>query len=122
MRASEIALYVICFNAATALLAPTGIFGTGPEGTEVTSTYFVLALAIGALSLGGVSILGFSFKVPAVITFFGGICLACITMMGTLLYQMHVPGEIITTLVFIVGVVDVIALIQIAGGAHGPMD
>lgn len=121
MRASEIALYVICFNAATALLVPTGIFPTGPQGTGATSTSFMLAVAIGALSLGGVSILGFSFKVPAVITFYGGMCLACITMMSTLLYQMHVPGEIIGTLVFIVGLVDVLALIQIAGGAHGPM-
>lgn len=122
MRATEILLFVICFNVACPLVGLTGIFGVGPEGTDIISSYLVWGAAAAALAATGVSILGFSFKLPAVITIFASIYGASVAGMGTLLIQLHIPVEIIGALVSITMIVGIIGILQISGGAHGPMD
>jgi len=126
MRMTEIFWFIICFNIAIPLVAATGIFGTGPEGTSIISDYLTIAAAATALAVGGVSIMGWSFKVPAVITVLAAIYAASIAGMDVLIAQIIQPASIAATFagVFttIAAIVGVLGLIQIAGGAHGPME
>lgn len=132
MRAVEIMLFVICFNVAAPLVGLTGIFGVGPGGTDIISSYLMWGVAAAALAATGVSIMGFSFKLPAVITIFGSIYGASVAGMGTLLLQILATGAtgadlanitiLIATIVTIVTIVGILGILQISGGAHGPMD
>lgn len=122
MRASDIMFFVLCFNIAAPLVAATGIFGAGPAGAAALGGYFVWGAAAAALAAGGVSVMGFSFKIPAVITVFGAMYGASVALMGTLLYQLSIPVLIVGAITSISAVVGIVGIIQIAGGAHGPME
>lgn len=127
MRARDISLYLICVAVAAPLIAMTGIWITGPEGmgTSAIASVFTVSIVIGILAAGGVSIMGWSFKVPAVLTAFLGIYVFCSTMMVTLIGQMIHPWEIAAifsgVLITLFAVVGYFAALEIAGGAHGPM-
>jgi len=127
MRARDISLYVICVAIAAPLIAMTGIFATGPAGMDVSTiaSIFGVSVVIGILAAGGVSIMGWSFKVPAVLTSFLGIYVFCSTLIVTLTAQMIQNWQIAAVFsgvfVTLFAVVGYFAALEIAGGAHGPM-
>lgn len=118
--------FIICFNLSAILIAPTMIFNVGPSGTSILSDYFVLTAAATALAVGGVSVMGWSFKIPAAITVFGAIYAASIAGMNILLFQIIHPWEVaviisgvLDTLTAIIGVVGIL---QLAGGPFASME
>jgi len=127
MRARDIALYTICVAIAAPLIAMTGIFSTGPAGVDISTiaSTFGVSVVIGILAAGGVSIMGWSFKVPAVLTSFLGIYVFCSTLIVTLTAQMIPNWEIAAifsgVFVTLFAVVGYFAALEIAGGAHGTM-
>lgn len=128
MRARDISLFVICVAIAAPLVLMTDIFSSGPAGADAESikSYFAVGVVVGALMAGGASILGFSFKVPAVLSaFFIGYTF-CATLLTTLTAQMIPQAEIAATfslvLVALFAVVGYFAALEIAGGPHGPME
>jgi len=128
MRARDFSLYLICVALATPLVMLTGVFSAGPEGvgTSAILSTFGVAAVIGMLAAGGVSIMGWSFKVPAVLTAFGAIYIFCAAMMTTMVAQMIRPWEVAAVFsgvfVALFAVVGYFAALEIAGGAHGPME
>lgn len=127
MRARDISLFVICIAIAAPLVMATGIFSSGPEGADVTTigSAFVVSTVVGVLAAGGATIMGFSFKVPAVLTAFLAIYVFCSTLIVTLTGQMIPKAEVAATfsmvLVALFAVVGYFAALEIAGGPHGPM-
>lgn len=133
VRARDIALYTICIAIAAPLVVMTGIFSTGPAGMDVSaiSAIFGVSVVIGILAAGGVSIMGWSFKVPAVLTSFLGIYVFCSTLIVTLTGQMiagmgtdyawAIAAIFSTVFITLFAVVGYFAALEIAGGAHGPM-
>lgn len=132
MRALDICYFIICFNFAVILVAQTKIFGAGPVGTDIGNLMILIGLAVGALTVGGVSIMGWSFKTPAVIGVFAGIYAASVAMLDVLIAQIigAIPDPnasaiattfvmLFTTLCTIIGVQGAM---QLAGGAFGPME
>lgn len=126
MRARDISLFVICVSLAIPLIAMTDIFA-GPTGGSTGSimAIFAVGAVVGILAAGGVSIMGWSFKVPAVLTAFLAIYGFSATMITTLTLQIIKPIEVaaIFSGVFIAlfAVVGYFAALEIAGGPHGPM-
>lgn len=134
MRARDIMLYAICVSIAAPLIVMTCIFGAGPGGTNIglIKSKVEVSLVIGILAAGGVSIMGWSFKVPAVLTAFLTIYVFSVGMIETLTIQMimgigtEYAGEIAAVFsgVFLAlfAVVGYFAALEIAGGAHGPFE
>lgn len=128
MRARDIMLYTLCVGIAAPLVVLTGIFSSGPQGIstgEITSIFGISAI-IAVLAGGGISIMGFNFKVPAVLSAYFGLYAGCAAMMITLTAQIIQPTEVaaifstvFTTLFVVVGV---FGALEIAGGPHGPME
>jgi len=111
----------------------TGIFTSGPAG--VSSDYVRNAFLVGGaagivtiLAAGGTSIMGFSFKVPAVLGAFLVIYIFCAALITTLVGQMlAIAGAGISAVfsgVFIAlfAVLGYLAAMEIAGGPMGPME
>lgn len=125
MRATEILLFVICFNVSIPLVAATGIFGAGPSGTSILNEYFLWGAAAAALTVGGISVMGWSFKIPAVITVFASLYGASVAALDVLILQIIQPASVAATFAgattFICTVVGVLGILQIAGGAFEPM-
>ena len=126
LRAAEILLFVICFNVSIPLVAATGIFGAGPSGTSILNEYLVWGVAASALTVGGISVMGWSFKVPAVITVFASVYGASVAALDVLILQIIQPHDVALVfagaITFVCTVVGVLGILQIAGGAFGPMD
>lgn len=128
MRARDIMLFVICVGLAAPLVMMTGIFSSGPQGvsTSAITGYFGISAIVAGIAAGGVSIMGWSFKVPAVLTAYLGLYTGCSAIMITLIAQILQPIEVaaIFSGVFIAlfTVVGVFGALEIAGGAHGPME
>lgn len=120
-------LFTICVGLAAPLVMLTGIFSSGPQGvsTGIVEALFA-SLIISGLAAGGVSIMGFNFKVPAVIMAYLALYVGCSAMMVTLIAQMIKPVEVAAifsgVFVALFAVVGVFGAIEIAGGAHGPME
>jgi hypothetical protein len=127
VRAREISLFVICVAIAAPLIGMSEVFMGTPDGTDISAvtSVFTVSTVIGILAGGGVSILGFSFKVPAVLSAFLGIYIFSTALLDTLVLQMIQPWEVGATFagVFaaLFAVVGYYAALEIAGGAHGPM-
>jgi hypothetical protein len=128
MRARDIALYVICIAIAAPLVTMTGIFSAGPAGENISTlqSSFVVSAVVGILAAGGVSIMGWTFKTPAVLTAFLGIYVFCSSLIVTLTAQM-IPNSGIaaifsTVFVTLFAVVGYFAALEIAGGPHGPFE
>ena len=121
-------LFTICVGLAAPLVMMTGIFSAGPQGTStsVITGYFGISAIVAGLAGGGVSIMGWSFKVPAVLTAYLGLYVGCSSIMITMIAQMIKPVEVATIFsgVFIAlfTVVGVFGALEIAGGAHGPFE
>jgi hypothetical protein len=132
MRALEICYFIICLNIAIPLVGATGIFGVGPAGVDPTALMLLVGLAVGMLTVGGISVMGWSFKAPAAISAFAGIYSASVAMVDVLIIQMigAIPdpsalGIAVTFAVAITTICTIIGVqgaIQIAGGAFGPME
>lgn len=128
MRARDIMLFVICIGVAAPLITLTGIFSTGPAGVSTGEImgYFAAGTIIAALAGGGVSIMGWSFKVPAVLTAYLAIYVGCTAMMTSLIAQIIQPWEVAavfsTVFIALFAVVGVFGALEIAGGPHGPME
>ncbi len=131
MRARDISLFVVCVAIAAPLVILTGIFSAGPEGASSGSivSAFGVSAVVGALAAGGTSIMGFSFKVPAVLGAFLVIYVFCSALLVTLTGQMLAitnPASpeiaVIFSGVFVTlfAVVGYFAALEIAGGPHGP--
>ena len=128
MRARDISLFVICVAISAPLIATTGVWSSNPAGADYTTIagMFSVSALVGVLAAGGVSIMGWSFKVPAVLTSFMLVYSFCATMLVTLIGQMIHPWEVavifagvFTTLFAVVGY---FAALEIAGGPHGGME
>ena len=129
MRMSDIMFFIFSVNIAAFLVSVTGIFNAGPEGKGLGGDYFVIAAVTGvatALAVGGVSVMGWSFKIPAVISIISAFYIWSIVMMDALIVQIiqpiEVAGTFVTVFTIIATVVGIMGLIQIAGGAHGTME
>lgn len=128
MRARDISLFVICVAISAPLIATTGIWSSGPAGVDASSviSMFSVSAVVGILAAGGVSIMGWSFKVPAVLTSFMTIYVFCAGMLTTMVAQMIRPWEVAATFstVFaaLFAVVGYFAALEIAGGPHGGME
>jgi len=129
MRMSDIMFFIFSVNIAAFLVSVTGIFNAGPEGSGLSGYYFDIAAVAGVaaiLAAGGVSVMGWSFKVPAVISAISAFYLWSVVMMDVLIVQIVQPigvaGIFVTMFTVIAAVVGIMGLIQIAGGAHGPME
>lgn len=126
MRARDISLFVICVAIAAPLVMMTGVFSAGPAGADVSTitSAFIVSFIVGVLAAGGATIMGFSFKVPAVLTGFLAIYTFCSTLIVTLTGQMIPVWEVAVTfsgvLVAMFAVVGYFAALEIAGGPHGP--
>lgn len=122
MKAYDISLFSFCLAAAIALLGPTGIFTGGPGGTDLVTAYVVAGL-ITALSLGGVSIFGYSFKLTAALSAFALMYAGSSAMALTLLWQFlpfaeaHYIVAVITAIFVFIGIW---AALQIAAGPMQP--
>lgn len=128
MRWREIATFIICVGLAAPLVAAMGIFpgSEGISGSTIMTTFGVSAV-VAILMGGGVSILGFSFKVPAVLSTFGTIYAAVTGFLTGLIAQLVRPWEVGVTISFgvllpLLAVVGYFAALEIAGGAHGVME
>lgn len=133
MRARDISLFVICVAIAAPLIIMTDIFSGGPEGVssgDITSTFLVSAV-VATLAAGGTSIMGFSFKVPAVLGAFLVIYIFCSALLVTLTGQMLAitnPASPEIAMIFsgvfvaLFAVVGYFAALEIAGGPHGPYE
>ena len=132
MRARDISLAVICIGVAAPLVMMTDIFSAGPEGvsSDFIKNAFLVAGSAGVVALligGGATIMGFSFKVPAVLGAFLIIYTFCSTLLVTITAQMlAIAGWEIAAIfsgvfVALLAVVGVFAALEIAGGPHGPM-
>lgn len=126
MRAYDISLFAMCVIGAIALVMPTGAFATGPAGAEMN--LLGASVAVGALALGGVAILGFSFKLPAAITAFGALFAAASAVITVFVYNFipragpadstpEVIASVIVGLLFFIGLW---ATWQVAKGPMGP--
>ena len=135
MKAMHICLFVICINLAFSLLAPTGIFsGVGPAGTSTGDINILGMIGVAGLVAmfvaGGIVIAGWSFKSSAVVTAFGAIYAASVTLMTSILAQMMmisgVPipstGVITGVIIALYAFVGVWGALQIGGTPTGPMD
>jgi len=128
MRARHIMLYTLCVGIAAPLVMMTGIFVSGPAGISGSAIegYFAIGAIIAILAGGGISIMGFNFKVPAVLSAYLGLYTGCSTMMVTLTAQMIKPWEVAAIFSGVFGVlfivVGVFGAMEIAGGPHGAME
>lgn len=127
MRARDVMLYVICVNIAAPIVLNMGVFSMGPAGTSSEILVFTtIAGAIALLVGGGVSLLLFNFKIPSVLTVYAGMFIGSGTMLATLILQLVSPVEVAIAvdgvLVFLFGIIGVLGAMEIAGGAHGPME
>ena len=113
-------------------MGATGIFGVGPAGVNTIALNILIAGAVLGLTVGGISVMGWSFKTSAAIDIFAGIYAASVAMLDILIVQVigaipdpSAPGiaaifaTAITTICVIIGVQGAI---QLAGGAFGPME
>lgn len=133
MRARDISLFVVCIAIAAPLIMLTDVYSSGPAGTDTSeiTSIFVVSVVVGLLAAGGASILGFSFKTPAVLTAFLGIYVFCSALLVTMTGQMFAVANpaspeiaVIFSGVFtaLFAVVGYFAALEIAGGPHGPME
>jgi hypothetical protein len=127
MRARDISMFVICVALAAPLVTMTGVFGAGPViGPVNLSATFAVSGVVGVLIGGGLSIMGWSFKVPVVLTLFGSVYAFSSTLIVTLVAQMIRPWEVGTVFsavfVALFMVVGYFAALELAGGPHGIME
>lgn len=124
VRARDVSLFVICVAIAAPLIMMTGIFGTGPAGGTGIESAFVVGVVVATLAAGGVSVMGWSFKTPAVLFAFGTIYVFSAALMTTMVAQLIRPAEVAAIFVGVFltlfAVIGVWAALEIAGGAHGP--
>jgi len=131
MRAREVSMYVICVAMAAPLVTMTGVFSAGPSGVtaEYVKNAFMVSGVVGVLASGGASIMGFSFKVPAVLTAFVGVYAFSAALLTTLVGQLiagftgawDVAATFSGVFTAIFAVLGYYAALEIAGGPHGPM-
>jgi len=130
VRARDISLFVICIAIAAPLVMMTGIFSSGPEGSSTSSieSRFIVSVVVGLLAAGGASIMGFSFKMPAVLGGFLAIYSFCSGLLVTMTFQMLglvawgiavIFSGVFTALLTVIGY---FAALEIAGGPHGPFE
>jgi len=130
MRARDISLFVICMSIAAPLIMMTDIFSAGPAGADVSTiaSTFGVSAVVGVLAAGGAAVLGFQFKLPAVLTAFLSAYVFSSGLLVTLTAQMLSPwgwgisGTFSTVLTALFAVVGYYAALEIAGGPHGPME
>jgi len=133
MRARDVSLFVICVGISAPLIMMTGIFSAGPEGfsTDYIRNAFVVGGAAGVITMlaaGGTSIMGYSFKVPAVLGAFLTIYVFCVGLITTLVGQMFaLVGAGIAAIfsglfIALFAVLGYFAALEIAGGPHGPFE
>lgn len=131
MRAREISLFVICLSLAIPLISMTEIYASGPAGLSLEGmiTNILISISVSAVVLlllgGGVSVAGFSFRVPAVLSGFMVIYSFSATLLTTTVKQIIQPSDLGTMFAAVFGVLFIIigyyAALEIAGSSHGPM-
>ena len=129
MRARDLSLFVICIAIVAPLVMMTGVYSAGPLGTSAESikSFFSVGVIVGMLAAGGMAIIGFSFKLPAVLMAFSGMYTFCTGLLTMLIGQMMaivrveiaaIFSPVFIALFFVIGY---FAALEIAGGPHGPM-
>lgn len=123
MRALHIALFVLCLNLALLLVrASPDMVGAAPSqsSTKIDTT---LELAVTAVIAGGIGLLGYSFKLTAVITLFSTVYAASVANFSIFLLNFTaIPAVVVAVFTTLETFVGVVAVIQLAGGGFVGLD
>ena len=116
MKAYEISLFVVALAAATMLLVPTGIFNISQVSIQ---NLFNVAVIVNILVGGGITIMGFVFKLQAALIVFATLYGITVSTTSTLLFAFGVPNEINAVITSLLAFIGAWAAYQMAGGAMG---
>lgn len=121
MRELDILVFLICFSLALPIVTVLGVFGTMPEYSWFSSALLTSGL-VAALVGGGITVLGLSFKLAAVVTTLASIFMSAATFASFMLKAIIdaiVPGygtSIAATFYTFLLAIGGFCLLKIAGG------